>query len=279
MIQVINSITKGLYERLRDGLYTDDAIVGEAAGIAIGLVMLGSRNSQAIEDLITTSHDTQHEKIIRAIAMALALIMYGSEENANTLIEQLSREKDPILRYGAMYTIGMAYAGTGNNDAFRKLIKFSVSDANDDVRRAALINIGFLQIRNPELLLENIKVLSLLSESYNPHVRYGAAMAVGISCSGTGIANAFNILQPLLNDNSYYVRQGALLASGLIYSQVNSGAEAKVTQVREEVDKAINDKDEHVLVKFGALIAKGFLELGGRNGLISLVSRYYYLIT
>ncbi len=103
--------------------------------------------------------------------------------------------------------------------------------------------------------------------------------AVGISCSGTGIANAFNILQPLLNDNSYYVRQGALLASGLIYSQVNSGAEAKVTQVREEVDKAINDKDEHVLVKFGALIAKGFLELGGRNGLISLVSRYYYLIT
>ena len=206
MIQVKEITYLDLYERLRDGLYTDDAIVGEAAGIGIGLIMLGSRNPQAIEDLITTSHDTQHEKIIRAIAMALALIMYGAEEGANTLIEQLSREKDPILRYGAMYTIGMAYAGTGNNDAFRKLIKFSVSDANDDVRRAALINIGFLQIRNPELLLENIKVLSLLSESYNPHVRYGAAMALGISCCGTGIPNAFNILQPLFNDNNYYVR-------------------------------------------------------------------------
>ena len=273
MIQVKEITYLDLYEILRDGLYTDDAIVGEAAGIGIGLIMLGSRNPQAIEDLITTSHDTQHEKIIRAIAMALALIMYGAEEGANTLIEQLSREKDPILRYGAMYTIGMAYAGTGNNDAFRKLIKFSVSDANDDVRRAALINIGFLQIRNPELLLENIKVLSLLSESYNPHVRYGAAMALGISCCGTGIPNAFNILQPLFNDNNYYVRQGALLASGLIYSQLNPSAETKVTQVREEIDKAINDKDEHVLVKFGALMAKGFLEIGGRNGLISLVSR------
>jgi 26S proteasome regulatory subunit N2 len=235
--------------------------------------MLGSRNSQAIEDLLTTSHDTQHEKIIRAIAMALALIMYGSEEGANTLIEQLSREKDPILRYGAMYTIGLAYAGTGNNDAFRKLIKFSVSDANDDVRRAALINIGFLQIKNPELLLESIKVLSLLSESYNPHVRYGAAMALGISCSGTGIANAYNILQPLFNDSSYYVRQGALLASGLIYSQINPTAEPKVTQVREEIEKAINDKDEHVLVRFGGLLAKGLLELAGRNGMISLTSR------
>lgn len=30
-------------------------------------------------------------------------------------------------------------------------------------------------------------VVSLLSESYNPHVRYGAAIALGISCAGTGL--------------------------------------------------------------------------------------------
>ena len=83
-------------------MYSDDAIIGEAAGIAIGLILLGSRNEQAIQDLITYAHDTQHEKIIRAIAVSLALIMYGAEEQADTLIEQLSREKDPILRYGAM---------------------------------------------------------------------------------------------------------------------------------------------------------------------------------
>lgn len=29
-------------------------------------------------------------------------------------------------------------------------------------------------------------VVSLLSESYNPHVRYGAALALGICCAGTG---------------------------------------------------------------------------------------------
>lgn len=38
-------------------------------------------------------------------------------------------------------------------------------------------------IRTPE---QCPSVVSLLSESYNPHVRYGAAMALGICCAGTG---------------------------------------------------------------------------------------------
>lgn len=215
-------------------MYTDDAIVGEAAAIAIGLIMLGSRNEQAVQDLITYSHDTQHEKIIRAISISLALIMYGAEEAADTLIEQLSREKDPILRYGAMFVIGLAYAGTGNTNAFRKLIKFSVSDVNDEVRRAALINVGFLQIKNPEVLLQNLKVLTLLSESYNPHVRYGAAMALGIACAGTAMTQAYSILQPLFSDPNYLVRQGAFLATGLIFSQCTAAQEPKVINIFEK---------------------------------------------
>jgi 26S proteasome regulatory subunit N2 len=41
--------------------------------------------------------------------MGLALICYGIEEGADTLVEQMAREQDPILRYGAMYVVGMAY--------------------------------------------------------------------------------------------------------------------------------------------------------------------------
>lgn len=261
-----------LYERLRDGMYSDDAIIGEAAAYAIGLVLIGSKNSQAIEDLVTYAHDTQHEKIIRAIAIALSLIVYGSEESADSLIEQLSREKDPILRYGAMYSIGLAYAGTGNSNALKKLIKFSVTDVSDDVRRAALINIGFLQIRDPSILLENIKVLSLLSESYNSHVRYGVAMALGISCAGTANVNALNVLQQLLVDPNYLVRQSALLAISMIFSQTTVSQEPKLSNFKETMDKIVNDKEEHTLIRFGAIIGQGIMEIGGRNCTISLVS-------
>jgi hypothetical protein len=63
-----------------------------------------------------------------------------------------------------MYSIVLSFACTGNSSALKKLIKFCVSDVNDDVRIAVLINIGFLQITDTDILLENLKVLSLLIE-------------------------------------------------------------------------------------------------------------------
>jgi 26S proteasome regulatory subunit N2 len=87
-----------IYEELKNILFTDSANNGEATGLAIGLAMMGSANEEVVKDLFAYAHETQHEKIIRSISIALALIMYGREEGADTLIEQLSLEKDPILR-------------------------------------------------------------------------------------------------------------------------------------------------------------------------------------
>ncbi|MCQ2817937.1 MAG: HEAT repeat domain-containing protein [archaeon] len=261
-----------LYARLLDGIYTDDAIIGEASAYAIGLIMVGSKNEQAIDDLLKYVHDTQHEKIIRASSLALALIVYGAEENANALIDQLLLEKDPILRYGAMYCIGMAYAGTGSTEMLRKLLKVSVSDVSDDVRRAALINIGFLQIKNPNILFEKLKVLNLLSESYNAYVRYGAVMAIGISCASTANLTAFKLIEPLMLDPSYLVRQAVLIATGLIFPQTTIAGEPQIKSFKEGVGKILLDKDEHVLIRFGACLCQGLIELGGRNCQINFVN-------
>lgn len=107
------------------------------------------------------------------------------------------------MRYGAMYAIGCAYAGTMNSQAVQKLLKYAVSDVNDDVKRAALTNIGFLLFKKPQLVPETVKHLA---ESHNPHLRYGAAMAVGVGCAGTGLKEAMKLLAPLTNDQSDFVR-------------------------------------------------------------------------
>lgn len=44
-----------IYEQLKFNLYQDDAVTGEAAGIAMGMVMLGSKNATAIEDMVSVS--------------------------------------------------------------------------------------------------------------------------------------------------------------------------------------------------------------------------------
>ena len=49
-----------------------------------------------------------------------------------------------------MYTIGLAYVGSSNHNALKKLLHFAVSDVSDDVRRAAVTNIGFIMLKNSQ---------------------------------------------------------------------------------------------------------------------------------
>ena len=119
-----------------------------------------------------------------------------------------------------MHMIALAYAGTNDNKAIRKsdlplldlfahssrLLHVGVSDVNDDVRRAAITALGFLLFRYVASLFSPVvlrftchfspsfstpeqcpSVVSLLCESFNPHVRFGAVMALGIACAGTGL--------------------------------------------------------------------------------------------
>ena len=45
-----------------------------------------------------------------------------------------------------LYTTAMAYIGTSDNNNIKKLLHISVSDVNDDVRRAAVTCIGKIYI-------------------------------------------------------------------------------------------------------------------------------------
>lgn len=150
----------------------------------MGLVMLGTGSQSALDEMIQYAHETQHEKIIRGLAIGAALICYGLEEKSDAIVDRLLTDKDPILRYGAVYAVALAYVGTSSNNAIKKLLHLAVSDVNDDVRRAAVMSLGFVLLRTPKQVP---RIVQLLTESYNPHVRYGAAMALGISCAGTGM--------------------------------------------------------------------------------------------
>jgi 26S proteasome regulatory subunit N2 len=256
-----------IYEELKQVLYTDSAINGEAVGLSMGLVMLGTGNIKALEDMIQYAHDTQHEKIVRGLAMGMALVMYARQEAADELVNGLLDDPDPTLRYGGIMTIALAYCGTGSNKAVRRLLHVAVSDVSDDVRRVAVMSLGFVLFRKPGSVP---RMVELLAESYNPHVRYGATMALGIACAGTGLDEAIDLLEPMMKDSVDFVRQGALISLAMIMVQQNEAMNPKVATIRKTLQKIIADRHEDAMAKFGCALALGIIDAGGRNCTIGL---------
>jgi 26S proteasome regulatory subunit N2 len=256
------------YDEVKSVVFTESAIAGQSAGLAMGLVLLGSGNGEALEEMLKYAHETQHERIVRGLAMGMALIVYGREEEADTLIEQMLRDKDPILRHGGLYAIAMAYVGTGNNSAIRKLLHVAVSDVSDDVRRAAVTALGFVLCNNRAQVP---RLVALLAESYNAHVRYGSCLAVGIACAGSGDPAAVALLEPLLKDRIDFVRQGAFIAMAMVLIQHNAAMEPKVKMFRRMIMESVDSKGD-TMTKLGAILAAGILDAGGRNMTIQLVS-------
>merc|ERR1711971_550379 len=144
------------YEQLKFCLYQDDAVTGEAAGLAMGLCELGSKSSGAIEDMVAYAQETQHEKILRGLAVGISLVMYGRLEEADPLIESLTRDKDAILRRSGMYTIAMAYCGTGNKKALG-LIEPMKNDPTNYVRQGALIASAMILVQQTEQTCPKVK--------------------------------------------------------------------------------------------------------------------------
>merc|ERR1711936_1555008 len=139
-----------------------------------------------------------------------------------------------------------------------------------DVRRTAVVALGFLLFKKPEQCPE---LIALVYESYIPRVRYGAALALGIACAGTGSREAMAIIEPMTNDNVNYVRRAALIASALIMIQHTEATCPKVKDFRALYAKIITEKHEDVMAKFGAILAQGIIDAGGRNVTVSLQSR------
>jgi len=274
-LAALGSADETLVEQLKTVLFFDAAVAGEAAAYGIGMLLAGRFTSapvarSATAELLSYAHETAHEKIIRGVAMALALTVCGCEDAAEPLIEQLCRDRDAILRYGGMYAIGLAYAGTANDHAVKRLLGVAVADVSDDVRRAAVTCLGFVMFKSPERVPA---LVALLAESFNPHVRYGACLAVGIACAGTGAAAAQALLRPMVADAVDFVRQGALIAMAMVLMQTNSVACPAAAVFREKIAGIVKDKYPSTLTKLGAILAAGVVDAGGRNCCVSLESK------
>jgi len=235
------------------------------------LVMTASMDAQAYNDMKTYVTETQHDKIQRGLRSGIALLAYGRMEEAEPWATELLEDKsNAILRQTGVCMLALAYAGSGNAGVVRRLLAKVASDPNHDVKRFAVIAVGFVLSNDPEQCLS---YTGMLVEHFNGHVRYGAAIALGIACAGSGYKDAIAILEPLLSAKENFVRQGAVIALSFILIQQTEASCPKVADFRKTVTKMIVEKGEDSITKFGSILAQGILDAGGRNVTISLHNR------
>eukprot|EP00759_Apiculatamorpha_spiralis_P051341 PhF_6_TR518/c0_g1_i1/m.306/K03032/PSMD1, RPN2; 26S proteasome regulatory subunit N2 len=257
-----------MYDSLMAAMGGSDAVAGEACALSMGFIMLGSANNTIASQLLSLAREKdQKEKIIRGLSMAIALIMYGQEADANTCVDELLKDKDHWIRVGGCMTIAMAFAGTNNTKAVERLLTVGVKDVSDDVRRMAIIAIGFVTFKDPQMCLDVIKILN---DSYNTHVRYGVALALGIAGAGTAHKGIVELLWTMKGDTCDFVRQGALIALSMVLMQKTEKENSRVTEFRTLLSTKIDDKHTDTCTKFGCILATGILDAGGRNTVIAL---------
>ena len=194
---------------------------------------------------------------------------YGLEAEADGIIEQLSRDRDPVLRYGGMYTIALAYCGTGSNKAIKKLLSVAISDVSNEVRMGAIIGLAFILFKTPQRVPELVKLLLV---SFNPHVRYASCMAVGIAMAGTADSKVLTMLEEMMEDLTDFVRQGAMMATSMVLMQ-SSDSNKKAKAFRTKITGVVSEKHQPPLTKMGAILSQGILDAGGRNVTLSMGSR------
>ena len=260
-----------VYNILFSNLSLSDAQSGESCAVGIGLLLMGSGNEEVIASLLTIAKEKdQKEKIVRGISMAIALILYRKESRALSHAEDLLVDKNMWVRMGGCMIIALAFAGVPNVRAVETLLTTAVKDTSDDVRRTALLCVGFLTFTNPDMAVE---LLSDFIENHNMHVRYGVALALGIAGSGSGNTTIANILWKLFDDTNDFVRQGSVLALSMVLVQRSPEDTPIVEEFRLALKKKVEDRHVDICTKFGCIIAQGIIDAGGQNCTIDL-SKY-----
>jgi len=89
----------------------------------------------------------------------------------------------------------------------------------------------------------------------------------------TSFQAAVDLLEPMTHDPVDFVRQGAFIALSMILIQHTDATSSKTSAIRELLSKTVNDKHEDAMARFGASMAQGIIDAGGRNMTLSLATR------
>lgn len=254
-----------------------DMQLSAMAALALGLVFVGSAQSDVSEAIIQTFLDDDRNKQLkdkwtRFMALGLALLYFGQQEEVDVILETLKAIDHPMSRPTSILAEICAWAGTGAVLKLQQLLHICnehIEEGESDDKEGdmllqtyAVLGLSLVAMGEEvgqEMVLRQFGHLMHYGEA---NIRKAVPLAMGLISPSNPQMKVYDTLSRYSHDNDNDVAINAIFAMGLLGAGTNN---ARIAQLLRQLASYYH-RDPNAL--FMVRIAQGLLHAG--KGTMSL---------
>ena len=246
-----------------------DMQLSAMAALALGLIFVGSSNDVVSEAIIQTFFDEERtnqlkDKWTRFMALGLALVYFGKQEEVDVILETLKAIDHPMSNPTSVLAEVCAWAGTGTVLKLQELLHICNEhiEGDDDkkgeelLQAYAVIGLGLVAMGEEvgqEMVLRTFGHLMHYGEA---NIRKAVPLAMGLISPSNPQMKVYDTLSRYSHDNDNDVAVNAIFAMGLLGAGTNN---ARLAQLLRQLASYYH-RDQNSL--FMVRIAQGLLHMG-----------------
>jgi 26S proteasome regulatory subunit N1 len=248
---------------------TLDMQISAMAALSLGMIFVGSSNSDVSEAIVQTFLDDDRkaqlkDKWTRFMALGLGLLFFGRQEEVDVILETLKAIDHPMSKPTSVLAEICAWAGTGTVLKLQELlhicndhIEESDDKKGDELLQAyAVIGLGLVAMGEDvgqEMVLRQFGHLMHYGEA---NIRRAVPLAMGLLSPSNPQMKVYDTLSRYSHDNDNDVAINAIFAMGLLGAGTNN---ARLAQLLRQLASYYHRDQESL---FMVRIAQGLLHMG-----------------
>jgi len=247
-----------------------DMQLSAMAALSLGLIFVGSAHGEVTDALINTLMDEDRSKQLkdkwtRFMALGLALLFFGQQEEVDVILETLKALDHPMSKPTSVLTEVCAWAGTGNVLKVQQLLHICnehIEEDSDEKKGDELLQsyavIGLSLVAMGEDVGQDmiLRTFGHLMHYGEANIRKAVPLAMALISPSNPQMKVYDTLSRYSHDNDNDVAINAIFAMGLAGAGTNN---ARLAQLLRQLASYYH-RDPNAL--FMVRIAQGLLHMG-----------------
>ncbi|KAF2467631.1 26S proteasome non-ATPase-like protein regulatory subunit 2 [Lindgomyces ingoldianus] len=247
-----------------------DMQLSAMAALSLGMIFVGSAHGEVTDALMNTLLDEDRTKQLkdkwtRFMALGLALLFFGQQEEVDVILETLKALDHPMSKPTSVLAEVCAWAGTGAVLKIQQLLHICNDHIEDDseekkgdelLQSYAVIGLSLVAMGEDvgqDMILRTFGHLMHYGEA---NIRKAVPLAMGLISPSNPQMKVYDTLSRYSHDNDNDVAINAIFAMGLLGAGTNN---ARLAQLLRQLASYYH-RDPNAL--FMVRIAQGLLHMG-----------------